>query len=75
MVLYSFSHSGLYLSVEIHGLMYRMAECFLTVAPESVTHYYNQEYGSLYAYPSEQFLQTGQCAFRLVSVVWVFIRL
>ena len=69
MVLYSFSHSGLYLSVEIHGLMYRLAECFLTVAPESVPHYYNQEYGSLYAYPSEQFLQTGQCGLGFYQVI------
>lgn len=69
MVLYSFSHSGLYFPVEVHSFMHRMAEGFLTVAPESVTHYYNQEDCSLNTHPSEQFFQTGQCGLSSYQVI------
>lgn len=69
MVLYSFSHSGLYFPVEVHSFMHRMAEGFLAVAPKSVAHYYNQEDCSLNTHPSEQFFKTGKCGLGPYQVI------
>lgn len=69
MVLYSFSHSGLYFPVEVHSFMHRMAEGLFTVSPESVAHYYNQEDCSLNTHPSEQFFKTGKCGLGPYQVI------